>query len=400
MKRSIVPVRTGFTLVELLVVIAIIGVLAGLLLPAVNGAREAARKTQCGNNMRNLVLAAQQFEIANRSYPRGIREPNLASTATTNIRIGVMTQILPYIEQGTLYSQYQVSRDWNSNLTSTGTALNLANFPELDQTQPTNYHIARVRVPLFNCPSSTNPDREDGDPEGTWAENYAITDYSALLGTTPRLAAALSVAGTSTTPAVQVFAGEGVLSQLRASKTSDVKDGLSNTIMFAECAGRPNVYRSGRQVGSGLTMNRINGGAWAGPHSDFFIDGAVISNPMTRAASFPTGMLMQNIKGINVTNGEDIGGQTFTTAAPNPGFPLNNTNTLNPTASSTSHYDDTMGTDGTNGTGEIYSFHIGGATLAFADGSFRFISESIDMVNLSRLATRERGEAITKAVFD
>src|SRR3954471_669028 len=94
--------RRGFTLVELLVVIAIIGVLVSLLLPAVQTAREAARRTQCGNNLRQLALAAQNFHDTYRRLPSSIRPAGL----TTAPRISGHVQLLPFLEQKNTYDAY------------------------------------------------------------------------------------------------------------------------------------------------------------------------------------------------------------------------------------------------------------------------------------------------------
>ncbi len=101
--------RRGFTLVELLVVIAIIGVLAGLLLPAVNTAREAARRSSCASNMRNLALATIQFEGAFKKYPAATR-PTASTGANSqnpNVRIGVVAQILANLELSTIANAYK-----------------------------------------------------------------------------------------------------------------------------------------------------------------------------------------------------------------------------------------------------------------------------------------------------
>ncbi len=120
-----------------------------------------------------------------------------------------------------------------------------------------------------------------------------------------------------------VRAGNGILSSARPGRSSDVKDGLSNTIMYAESAGRPEVYRNGRKVGE-VTAHRVNGGGWARPGSDFYIDGAKITNPQTRAATFPG--TANGAGGINITNGEDIQGATFAVAT---GFPTTNSSSIN-----------------------------------------------------------------------
>ena len=93
----------GFTLVELLVVIAIIGMLIGLLLPAVNSAREAGRRMQCQNNLKQLVLACHTFENASGALPL------LYSSST---QLGWITQILPYLELQSLSKQYNLRQPW------------------------------------------------------------------------------------------------------------------------------------------------------------------------------------------------------------------------------------------------------------------------------------------------
>src|SRR6201995_1292389 len=107
----------GFTLIELLVVIAIIGVLIALLLPAVQSAREAARRAQCTNNLKQLGLAAANFEAANETYPPGYGPfPVTAITTCTGsplsaCRINVLGQLLPYMEQSQLYSAFNTQVD-------------------------------------------------------------------------------------------------------------------------------------------------------------------------------------------------------------------------------------------------------------------------------------------------
>ncbi len=393
--------RRGFTLVELLVVIAIIGVLAGLLLPAVNNAREAARRMSCGSNIRNLALAEIQFEGGKKSYAVGRRPPVATSTAASGYRTGAITQLLAGLEQANIANAYQLNHDWNSLATVSGSSF-MPTDP-FNQDNPTNFHIAKQKLPILNCPSSTNPNREDGAAEVAWNEEFAITDYSAVLGATPRLIHALPTGTSGVAP------GQGILSQMSPGRASDVKDGLSNTIMFAESAGRPTLYRNGKEAGLGTSSNRVNGGAWARPESDFYIDGAKIDDPATRRARFSPGVAMPlpvplpagsllGIGGINITNGEDIGGLMFAAAT---GFPLDNSSSpLNPTSSSTTHYDDSMSGTGFYGSGEIYAFHPGGANVVFGDGAVRFLNAQIDMVNLARISTRDRGEIVEKGVLD
>lgn len=140
MKKRIVARNRGFTLVELLVVIAIIGILVGLLLPAVQAAREAARRMQCSNNMKQLGLAAHNFESAMKKLPYGKHRWS---------HVGPLVQILPYIEQNNIYSQfdprvYSVTPESNT-VDPVGTAL--VSF------WPATFNVARLRVATYECPS-------------------------------------------------------------------------------------------------------------------------------------------------------------------------------------------------------------------------------------------------------
>ena len=111
-KQSILNFNArGFTLVELLVVIAIIGILIGMLLPAVQSVREAARRTQCMNNIRQLSLAALNFESAHMHFPSGVLDDD--DDLRDALRVGWI-DLLPHIEQGNLYQQYDLNSDWKS----------------------------------------------------------------------------------------------------------------------------------------------------------------------------------------------------------------------------------------------------------------------------------------------
>ena len=131
--------RRGFTLVELLVVIAIIGTLVGLLLPAVQAARESARATQCRNNMKQIGLALQNFHDARQSFPYGGRLPVNMGQGNWNWRV----DILPFMEEAALYTSLSLTPTsvWRSNSGVTGTRLYTAT------------------VAGFQCPSSQFPVR-------------------------------------------------------------------------------------------------------------------------------------------------------------------------------------------------------------------------------------------------
>jgi prepilin-type N-terminal cleavage/methylation domain-containing protein/prepilin-type processing-associated H-X9-DG protein len=311
--------RFAFTLVELLVVIAIIGILMSLLLPAVQAARGAARRSQCLNNLCQLAIATHTFHDAQNHFPSSVRPAGL----TPLPRIAGMTLLLPYFEQGSRYDVYDRTKNWHD---------------------PGNAAAVNQRIAILECPSTPNPERLDGLPEGSpWKATVgAPSDYAATIYVDQRLEDAGLVDKS----------GVGMLERNAKPRPADIADGLSNTIMFAESAGRPFLYRRGNLVSEDLTRVRVNGGGWCRPASEISIDG-----------SSGDGLTFPGTCAINCTNGEDFGGTAF----PHPYY-------------------------GSMGTGEAYSFHPGGANFVFGDGSVRFLSEAIDIREFARLVTRAGGE--------
>ncbi len=134
-------------------------------------------------------------------------------------------------------------------------------------------------------------------------------------------------------------------------KLKDVKDGTSKTIMYAESAGRPYLYRAGKRVGD-LPENRVNAGGWSRPASDFSVDG-----------SSSDGLTFPGQCAINCTNGEDVGSSTF----PHPYY-------------------------GSEGTAEAYAFHPSGANFVFGDASVHFLAADMDVREFAKLVTRSGSE--------
>lgn len=314
--------RRAFTLVELLVVIAIIGILVALLLPAVQAAREAARRMQCQNNLKQLALAAHNFHDTYKKLPSSIRPSGM----TPLPRIAGLTQLLPFIEQQNMWDRYDRTVNWS---------------------HANNLPITSTPIASFTCPSSPEPKRLDGDPQlSPWSPLVAITDYSPTISVDQRLLAL----------AVVDKAGNGILTKNGEPRFADVLDGLSNTILYAESAGRPYLYRKGnRRVSSDLLASRVNAGGWSRPASDFSFDGASRD-----------GATLPGPAPINATNGEDVATAGF----PHPYY-------------------------GSEGTAEAYAFHPGGAQFALGDGSVRFLAETIEVRNFARLITRDGGEVAT-----
>jgi prepilin-type N-terminal cleavage/methylation domain-containing protein len=250
LKTSTGP-RSGFTLIELLVVIAIIAILIALLLPAVQQAREAARRTQCRNNLKQLGLAFHNFESSFSRLPTSLRPPSNLAAGVESSRVSVLTDLLPYIDQAPIYNQYNKAINWNSG---------------------TNIPLSQTRITSFQCPSNPEAGVLDTAPPSTggFVPNIASsTDYSPIFGIAPGVfTSTLGVPAPSTMrDPSEVYQGVSPpltyvpgffpknatidpttgSQKLGGRKFRDVTDGLSNTIAIAESAGRPFIYVKGRR---------------------------------------------------------------------------------------------------------------------------------------------------------
>jgi prepilin-type N-terminal cleavage/methylation domain-containing protein len=189
--------QSGFTLVELLVVIAIIGVLVALLLPAVQSAREAARRTTCINNLRQLGVALQNHHDTKGSFPagRGDPQPKVFSA---------LAYLLPFVEQ--------VSLDQIIDYNDAPTAFSIFNGPSYDGVK--NYPAAITPVPMFLCPSDSTAGRVDGS-------EYAATNYAAC-------------AGSGRVDYGTLTDADGVFYLASKVRIKDITDGTTHTAAFSE----------------------------------------------------------------------------------------------------------------------------------------------------------------------
>ena len=228
------PKSQGFTLIEVITVIAIIGVLISLLLPAVQAAREAARRTQCSSHLKQIGLGILNYEAVYQVFP-------LPKTVDPDHNL--LAFLLPYLEQQAIYDRY----DWNSNWSSA-------------QNRPAREN----GITIFLCPTA---------PQDRSCRNrrYYATDY----------ANCENIHGSITGPLV----ASGIIRERRSwynvfqpywegpSSAAAVRDGLSNTFMLFECSGRPLKYlENGRRGDPEATPKEpISGAAWASAEAEFWI---------------------------------------------------------------------------------------------------------------------------------
>ena len=259
--------RAAFTLIELLVVIAIIAILIGLLVPAVQKVRDAAARTQCQNNLKQIGLALHNYHDTHKTFPANVR-PSAVST----VRIRWQTYLLPFIEQQGLFNNYNQTVNWH---------------------EPANLPVTSTKVAIYQCPAAPLPERLDGAPDNGWVGIVAVSDYASIYGVDQRLIS-LGIAGTF---------GDGLVSKTSKIRFADVSDGLSNTIHVTESAGRPDLYRRGKLV----QKNAVNGGGWCRPASEIWLSGSSADGTPGPCA-------------VNCTNGEDKG-----TTYPHPYYGVDGT---------------------------------------------------------------------------
>jgi prepilin-type N-terminal cleavage/methylation domain-containing protein/prepilin-type processing-associated H-X9-DG protein len=223
----------AFTLIELLVVIAIIAILIGLLVPAVQKVREAAARTQCVNNLKQLGLAMHDYHDVYKGLPYCPYNPALGGSLAMRNRPwsaahGWCVEILPYIEQQNVYRRYNLNAAWSS-------AANAA--------------IITAQIPNFTCPSAPDPTSR-GIPK-----NRGALDYIALFQVYPQAMqyVGFKVAADPT--------GIGALGRNTRRRLVSIRDGTSNTFLLVEDAGRNQHWIMGQLAPT--VPNGPESGAWA-----------------------------------------------------------------------------------------------------------------------------------------
>lgn len=335
--------RRGFTLIELLVVIAIIAVLIALLLPAVQQAREAARRSQCKNNLKQIGLALHNYHSSHNVFPFG--KGSDYAGAPMYARWSQHAMILPYLDLAPLYN----TLDFNYPPETPGMGGVIAFMPAYSNANGKNAAGSRTIIPMFMCPS----DRSPSDP---WAaqNNYAGNQGGWLCDRGDQPGGPNDVSPNE----VQT----GVFYYLSRCRTADVTDGLSQTAFFSE---------------------KIRGQGNPDPRSDMFVIPPQTSLDATynacRSINPLTATPLTSKWGYSWVMGENCCTLYNHVATPNsyscggPGF----TGTMTNMAMQVS----------------ANSRHTGGVHVMMGDGAVRFSSDSIDLKVWRAMGSRAGGEA-------
>lgn len=323
----------AFTLIELLVVIAIIAILVALLLPAVQQAREAARRSQCKNNVKQIVLGLHNYHDVHSTFPQGqSRTPN-DWCCGGNWRV----HVLPYMDQSTTYNEIRWDDDVSFGGSSAGHYAAYTGGAEI---------LAGLVVPGFLCPSSTLPSNDTSVINNSQkGQTHHYVGISGSLG--------VERGPNVTTDYGGVVRGNGIMGIQRHAVMKDVTDGTSNTIMISEQSAEVKI--------NGTFVNRTSNyyGGWSGSAGNYTTDrtGRPHWGAGTTCLRYPINHgISQSVSSASIPGADNTW----------------DFNTI------------------------INSFHTGGIHIGLADGSARFISENVDFGTLQRLCSMSDDDVINE----
>jgi type II secretory pathway pseudopilin PulG len=336
MRSETLRSRSGITLIETLVLIAIIGVVIGILLPAIVKARTSAVRLQCENNLRQLGLAMQSYVSTNGGFPSSITYSmgwaNGSPTGTIHLW---SPYLLPYIDQATVAHNYDFNKAFYSNRLAITTQLSIFQCPATPHQNRVSTVLSWSLSKAYGIPALAAKDKFLSASSVTMAAGDYTSylkvhdDWKLVLGysvDTPDLVGVLGQPPLlSDADTEALLAGRNIPVTSRSTRPSEVSDGLSNTVLLIEDAGKPQVWQAGQLISSG----DVQGGAgWADPGGAFYLRGDIESGCLVNC---------NNVNGI-------------------------------------------------------YSFHSQGAAFAFADGATRFLSTSISPRTMVALLTAKSGD--------
>jgi prepilin-type N-terminal cleavage/methylation domain-containing protein/prepilin-type processing-associated H-X9-DG protein len=360
--------RQAFTLIELLVVIAIIAVLIGLLLPAIQKAREAAARINCTSNLKQLGLAVMNYESVYGGLPYDAITKNNeqmpfipyaqgtvaapGNTSGTQGRCSALVPILPFVEQNNIAPLYTYNLDWSD---------------------PVNQNVLTIAFHLFHCPSS--PTSNTSIPP--YSTNY-ISGGNDSFAPPNAIGSGTNIFGNPVYPTTTCMptgwtSDYAALAQVKTSKNANNTEiGYTNTIVAAALTWAGNGSHGAMQQNGMTRIAEITDGTsnttlWseaAGRNKQYFTGG--VSAPY----SGTTGMIWADSDNRLTVTGTDPTGQTVTSKT----------------------FAGTCAMNCNNLQGDIYSFHTGGANIGFADGSVRFVSQTIPIATLAAMVTKGGGE--------